>query len=389
MADQRRSRIVIVEDVALEAKLLSRTLTDFGYSEVACEADIEGAMARVEGGARLVLTDLELGGQSGLDLARRIRARKDAGYVYVIVVTGHGAGRLEEAFAAGADDFLTKPYRVDELRARLRAAERILDLESLLRTRASELETALRRIDVAAASRALERAAAVREGEAFDNARPLESLSRLKLWLSLEETVGRSLEGFLGLAQTPSTDRGLRGEPFTAEIMLNEASLGLEIAVTVSAASETIEALSMQLLGEAEPEAGQALVLEAANVVMGALKTELLGQGFTFVGGLPAATPYATATSILDAAPVRRRFVLSSAAGIIEVGIRARRCKNVTVRVRDLREGMVVSEDVRDARGMLLIRAGTRLTQSTTERLARLAPDVSVAVSDPGLAAAA
>lgn len=154
----RRSRVVVVEDVALEAKLFERSLRD-GYAAIDTESGVDAALARVDSGARLVLADLELGhGQDGIELTRRIRTKAHPAYVNVVMITSHGTGRLEEAFAAGVDDFLTKPYEAHELLSRLRAAERVLDLESLLRVRAQELETALRRIDVTAASRALERA---------------------------------------------------------------------------------------------------------------------------------------------------------------------------------------------------------------------------------------
>lgn len=59
----------------------------------------------------------------------------------------------------------------------------------------------------------------------------------------------------------------------------------------------------------------------------------------------------------------------------------ARTTQGFNVRTAELAEGMVVTEDVHDPRGMLLIRGGTRLTQNTTERLARLAPDLLVTVT--------
>jgi len=375
---------VIVENVALEAKLLSRTLRDVGYSQVTCCTDVDGALTEIDKGARLVIADIDLERASGVELTKRLRARTSSdGYVYVVLVTAHGASRLEHAFAAGADDFVTKPFRPEELIARLRAAERVLDLEGLLRARARELETALRRIDVAAASRALERAAAsLVESDALDASRPLESLARGGAWSGLVGTVASSLEAFLGLEHAPTTERVLKGSPYTAEVLLTEAALELEIAITVAADDSTINALAEHVLGESDREGGEALVLETANVVMGAVKTACTQGGFMFTGGLPAATEYSAASATMEATPIRRRMTFASTAGALEVSARARQTKSVSVRARDLKEGMVVGADVHDARGMLLIRAGSRLTETTTERLARLAPDLMIVVSN-------
>lgn len=135
----RKPRIVVVEDVALEAKLLLRTLFNFGYTSVVHFSDVSSALGHMAvEEPEIVITDLSLGAQSGFDLTRAIRARASKSYAYVIVLTGMDS-RIHEAFGAGVDDFVLKPFRPEELLARLRAGERVLARESRLRGRERRL----------------------------------------------------------------------------------------------------------------------------------------------------------------------------------------------------------------------------------------------------------
>src|SRR5690606_31181164 len=92
----------------------------------------------------IVITDWMLPGMSGVDLCRKIREHASRGYVYLIVITARAQkGDAVTALTAGADEFLTKPFTVAELRARVATAERILGLEEALRARVDNLEEAM------------------------------------------------------------------------------------------------------------------------------------------------------------------------------------------------------------------------------------------------------
>ncbi len=126
-------RIVAVDDDPLELELLRSRLESWGH-EVAIFGSGEEAWAVMEeeGRPQIAILDWMLPGISGLELCRRIRTL-DGPYTYTLVLTGKAEKKdLLEGFAAGADDYLTKPYDLLELRARLRAGARIVDLQRRL-----------------------------------------------------------------------------------------------------------------------------------------------------------------------------------------------------------------------------------------------------------------
>jgi DNA-binding response OmpR family regulator len=80
----------------------------------------------------------------GLELCRRIRLADRVRYSYVILVTAlQGKSHFLEAMRAGADDYVTKPYDPDELRARLLVAERIIHLQDRLKRLEGVLPTCM------------------------------------------------------------------------------------------------------------------------------------------------------------------------------------------------------------------------------------------------------
>jgi two-component system chemotaxis response regulator CheY len=89
---------------------------------------------------RLVITDWMMPDVDGLELCRRIRARRGRPYTYIIVLTGRtGRENRLAALAAGADDFLTKPVDAEELAVRLVIASRILDVQAELEEKNARL----------------------------------------------------------------------------------------------------------------------------------------------------------------------------------------------------------------------------------------------------------
>jgi len=116
-------RVLLVEDERDVSDLVLRALQREGHAvRVAPSiADAEGALA--EAVPELLVLDLMLGDGSGLDLCRALRRRGHR--MPILLLTAHGeVPRRIEGFEAGADDFLSKPFAIAELRARVRALAR-------------------------------------------------------------------------------------------------------------------------------------------------------------------------------------------------------------------------------------------------------------------------
>jgi diguanylate cyclase (GGDEF)-like protein len=146
MAHTDPFNVLIVDDDALARDLLTRHLHAAGYA-VAHAVDAPAALDLLDAAApagrpRVLIVDWEMPGADGTQLCRMIRDREaEFGFVYVIMLTVHtDKARLIEAFDAGVDDFLSKPFDGGELLARLRAGRRVLALESELSARVRDAE---------------------------------------------------------------------------------------------------------------------------------------------------------------------------------------------------------------------------------------------------------
>ncbi|WP_316568266.1 response regulator transcription factor [Neobacillus sp. YIM B06451] len=118
-----KESILIVEDEEKIARVLELELEFEGYSVKKAADGIEGLEAYRTGKWDLILLDVMLPGMSGVDLLRRIRANDPV--TKVIMLTAKG--EVEDKVAGldlGANDYITKPFQIDELLARIRAALR-------------------------------------------------------------------------------------------------------------------------------------------------------------------------------------------------------------------------------------------------------------------------
>src|SRR4029078_5251554 len=116
------SRVVVVDDEPQITRVLRTVLSSQGY-QVRTAAEGEAALADFrEWTPELVITDLYMPHMDGIELCRRIRALSP---VPIIVLSVKGEEKTKvEALDSGADDYVTKPFGIDELLARVRAALR-------------------------------------------------------------------------------------------------------------------------------------------------------------------------------------------------------------------------------------------------------------------------
>lgn len=143
-----RVRILVVEDDTVTRRLLEATLGKFGW-DVDSVADGDAAWRAIESLGRrnapqLILLDWMIPGMDGLEICRKVRATPGCESMYVILLTARDSKEdLTAGLAAGANDYITKPFHPSELEARVRVGERMLNLQNALATRILELENAL------------------------------------------------------------------------------------------------------------------------------------------------------------------------------------------------------------------------------------------------------
>jgi phosphoserine phosphatase RsbU/P len=121
--------VLVVDDDPVSSAQLSALAKAAGYSAHAVQNGREAWDALQLARYRVVISDWYMPELDGVELCRRVRARRNQPYVYFILVTSRGGKQQYlTAMQAGADDFIAKPVDPDELQARLGVAERILGL---------------------------------------------------------------------------------------------------------------------------------------------------------------------------------------------------------------------------------------------------------------------
>jgi len=131
-------KVLVVEDEKRILQFVTRGLEEAGFSVDTCETGDDGLERATSQSYDAVVLDIMLPGRDGLSVLRQIREKKNA--VPVILLTARTAlGERIEGLNLGADDYLTKPFYVEELIARLHALGRRATGQSLTVLQAGEL----------------------------------------------------------------------------------------------------------------------------------------------------------------------------------------------------------------------------------------------------------
>ncbi|GJL66340.1 MAG: hypothetical protein NPIRA05_13110 [Nitrospirales bacterium] len=137
--------ILVADDDPVTQALLLRSLTGFGHETIGCNNGIEALeqLKRAEGPIIGIL-DWVMPELDGLQVCRSLRESNSSSLIYLILVTSKcGRTDIIEGFEAGADDYMTKPFDLSELHARVRVGLRVLLLQEKLEERVHGLEQAL------------------------------------------------------------------------------------------------------------------------------------------------------------------------------------------------------------------------------------------------------
>lgn len=123
-------KILVVDDDELTLSILQLYLAEAGYSDVTICASPERAVTLIESGYikyDCFFFDIIMPFIHGVDLCKKVRAIKDYDETPIIMLTAiSGKSDIDEAFAAGATDYVTKPFNITEIGARVRIAEHLI-----------------------------------------------------------------------------------------------------------------------------------------------------------------------------------------------------------------------------------------------------------------------
>ena len=133
--------VLAADDDPVSLRVLRQALKRWGHTPVAC-ADGTSALEALlrSDGPRVAVLDWEMPGLDGIDVVREARARTPAASLYLLLLTGRtDTADIVRGLDAGADDYLTKPFDIDVLRARVSVGTRMMSLQRSLAHRIEDL----------------------------------------------------------------------------------------------------------------------------------------------------------------------------------------------------------------------------------------------------------
>jgi DNA-binding response OmpR family regulator len=139
------TRILIAEDHHVSRHLLERNLLNWGFDVTTVEDGEEAArILDHENAPPIALLDWMMPKLDGPSVCARVRKQTNRPYIYLIMLTAKSQKEdVATGLEAGADDYVIKPFDADELRARLKVGERVVELERTLAKRIKDLQLAL------------------------------------------------------------------------------------------------------------------------------------------------------------------------------------------------------------------------------------------------------
>lgn len=139
MTSELHSRILVVDDVPANVRLLQAILAPEGYVVLSASSGPEALQAVMADPPDLVLLDVQMAGMNGYEVCRRIRENETTELLPVVMVTSHDTEARIDGIRAGADDFVTKPFDKQELLLRVRSLIRIKRYHDTIRAQSAEL----------------------------------------------------------------------------------------------------------------------------------------------------------------------------------------------------------------------------------------------------------
>lgn len=140
-------KVLVAEDDAFYCRILQSVLCNEYEVLTAEDGNRAWAILQADNAPRIALLDWQMPGMDGLEVCRKVRAHPAMEGVYLVIATvRHSLDDVLAGFEAGANDYITKPFHAQELRARLRVGRRVVELQAALATRVVQLQEALSRV---------------------------------------------------------------------------------------------------------------------------------------------------------------------------------------------------------------------------------------------------
>jgi len=309
-----------------DAKERARIIAVIGSHHEVVEAATSAIAARLwDQGFEVAIVDAVL--------VARARQVPERIYLVAVVKENPTSTDYQHAYGAGADDVMRSGAPRDEIAGRTAALARIRAWTAPAATIASRLE-------------------------------------KFEMWSRLDAIVAGEIGELLGLPVKPSaTPSGQL--VMAAELPLTLTSEKIQLRLGFGIDEVTLVMLQAGLLaGDTSPEAAADALREIANTAGGVLKRVAMAAGLELTIGLPVNKSLAANDQV---AGEHRAWTLEAATGM-QLACTATAIASVPkiVGARDLKEGMVLATDVRNPNGVLIAPAGTNLTTTTVEQLARL-----------------
>ncbi len=377
-------KVLLVQDSKAEAVQLSALLRSYGH-EVDCATGLAAIQQLTASVPDMVIADWVVSGVDGPALAKHIRGQDFPHYVYFVMLTANNAANaFRVAMDAGADDFVRKPVNQEDLRARLNAAERILRLETNLRSRVKELESALNRLDISAVMKGS--AIAVGNHNGMSSGPMPDAFTSLRAWRSIDTQLAAASFEYLPPKFEPFNDViPICGEKVPL-VTLSDVAHGVEMDVVLLVDPASTKTIAKNLFGDAADVDTNDLLLEMSNMAMGGVKASFAKEKYVFTGSIPQACDVPSSTDFL--AKFEKGRVLGYRADGIEIValVGVKKAEPTRIPATELKEGMILAKDVKNGAGMLLLKAGYRLSSSSAERLHKLGSSFMVELVQAGAA---
>jgi phosphoserine phosphatase RsbU/P len=139
-------KLLVAEDDAFFRRILYQLLAEDYQLQVVEDGESAWQALQKDNAPRLAILDWVMPGLTGPQICRRVRSNVNTASDYLILLTAkNSTADIVSGLRAGSDDYVTKPFDPQELRARVRVGQRIIELQSALASQVTELQDALTR----------------------------------------------------------------------------------------------------------------------------------------------------------------------------------------------------------------------------------------------------